>query len=102
MKVRLISKDPNGFFIISKEVEYEALADLAGEIKSNAAAALAKGLIDIIPAEAAYLGRLFPDGEPGILVTMFLDQQTLQERRGGIAGLFQRPRRPKKPKPRRR
>jgi len=83
MKVRLISREPaTGVFIISQLVELEEMETLAGRVKTNAAQAIGEGLLDIAPSDGS-LARLFPDGEAGIVVAMYLSQDELRAKRAG-------------------
>lgn len=102
MKVRLVSREPvTGVYIVSQLVELEELEALAGRVKANAAQALGEGLIDLVPSEGS-LGRLFPEGEGGIVVAMWLSQDEMQAKRAGngLAALL-RGERPRKARPKR-
>lgn len=78
MKVQMVTREPTtGVFVVSRPVELEEMA------------ALGEGLIDLVPSEGS-LGRLFPEGEAGMVVAMFLSQGELREKRveRGMARLF--------------
>lgn len=104
MKVRLVGRVPvmNGY-VVSQLVELEELEALAGRIRANALQAIGEGVLDIVPGEGS-LGRLFPEGENGIVVAMYLSQEEMVAKRaaGGLAGLFGGGKRQGRPKRRRR
>ena len=74
MKVRLIGRVPvMNSFVVSQLVELEEIEAL---VKTNALQAIGEGLLDIVPSEGS-LGRLFPEGEAGIVVAMYLSQEEM-------------------------
>lgn len=85
-----------GLFVVSKLMAFEEMEAFAGRAKASVAELLAGGELEIVTA--AFLpGLLFPASEKGMLVTMFLGQEEMQERRE-MARLFGvgRPRRQKR------
>ena len=80
MKVRLIGRVPvMNSFVVSQLVELEEIEAL---VKTNALQAIDEGLLDIVPSEGS-LGRLFPEGEAGIVVAMYLSQEEMKAKRAG-------------------
>lgn len=110
MKVQMVTREPkSGVFVVSRPVELEEMGDVAGRVKENAGRALAEGLIEIVGIEGS-LGKLFPEGETGMVVAMYLSQEELGGREsagkraaGGLAELLRGgAKRARRPKPRRR
>lgn len=90
MKVQMVTREPkSGVFVVSRPVELAEMAAVAGQVQANAGKALAEGLIEIVGSEGS-LGRLFPVGEQGMVVAMYLSQEELQAKRaaGGLAELL--------------
>lgn len=83
MKVRLVGRVPvMGGFVVSQLVELEEMAALAERVKANALQAIGEGVLDIVPGEGS-LGRLFPEGEEGIVVAVYLSQEEMKAKRAG-------------------
>ncbi len=100
MKVRLVTRSrATGVFIVSQLVELEEMEALAKQVKTNVVQAIGEGLLDIVPSEAS-LGRLFPDGEDGIVLAMYLSQEEMRAKRAGngLVAELKRMVRPKKPR----
>lgn len=83
MRVRLVSRDAaTGIHMVSSLVEYEELGALAGRIQANVLGAIRDGVLTIVPGEGS-LGRLFPEGEAGLIVAVFLSQEEMRAARDG-------------------
>lgn len=100
MKARLVTWEPKTeLFVVSRPVEFEEMEAFAGRAKAGVAELLANGELEVVTMEKLP-GVLFPPGERGMLVTMFLSQDEMKEtrERQGMARLFGvgKPRRPKR------
>lgn len=98
MKVRMVTWEPaTGLFVVSIPMAFEEMEAFAGRAKASAAELVSRGELEIVTA-ADLPGLLFPSGEKGMLVTMFLSQAELNEKREGMGRLFSfgRPRKPKR------
>lgn len=97
MKVRLVTRVPGqALFVVSRPVDYEEMEPLAAEATSNMAALIGKGDLTVVTADTL-VELLCPTEKRGMLVSLFLGQEEMQERRG-MARLFGvgRPRRQKR------
>lgn len=105
MKVQMVTREPKtGVFVVSRPMELEEMAGVAAQVQENAGRALAEGLIEIVGSEGS-LGRLFPAGEQGMVVAMYLSQDEMKAKRaaGGLAELLRGGvKRARRPKPKRR
>ena len=90
MKVKLVTSEPaTGLFVVSRLMEMDELEAFAGRAKANAAELVARGEFEVVVAEDL-AGWLFPAGEKGMLVTMWVSQAELaaKRERKGLARLF--------------